>query len=231
MKKISLEKRIRRLKSGMCSSQEHILPGLSRFADLPVAAVLEKLFDDLLKYFGNFMDLNFRKPFTEISYGDLAVIIASDYMNKGIHSDRVIDSLILLYFSSMEIDACFRSFREKFHTDADKEQYLEKLGLADVRCFSNLRLGEYLSAVQDLDLPESVAKKLYAFRLEKAGVMSKTMQDIYLDLSMHASNFDKAIIDPLDSGFVANSLMIRERLIELFVIPVACLTAKKGETR
>ena len=55
MEKISLDTRIQRVRSGVCSSPEHILPGLRAYADLPVNAVLSLFFPDLQMKFSNYV--------------------------------------------------------------------------------------------------------------------------------------------------------------------------------
>ena len=62
MNKISLESRIQRIRSGMCSSPEHILPGLRKFAEMPVMLIVGNLFSDLMKDFENYMDLRYKNP-------------------------------------------------------------------------------------------------------------------------------------------------------------------------
>lgn len=228
MNKISLESRIQRIRSGMCSSPEHILPGLRKFAEMPVMLIVGNLFSDLMKDFENYMDLRYKKPASEITYGDLAVIIAEDYMRNGVHSSHMTDSLILFFFTCFETEYCVNSIREKLKISVNRDQYLEKLGIQDIKGLIDVKAGEYLDAVKELHIPEPISKKLYAFSLEKAGVRSMTLLNIYTDLVMFATKFDGACEDPIRAGYSANSTMIRSQMIELFVIPTACAALEKN---
>lgn len=224
MNKIPLESRIRRLRSGLCSSPEHILPGLRTFAGMPVMQVIGKLFSDLQKDFENQMSLRYRKPASEITYGDLAVIIAEDYLKNGILSSYMTDSLILFFFTCFETENCFNSIREKQKISMSRDYYLEKLGIQDIKGITDVKAGEFFDAIKGLDIPDPFSRKLYAFSLEKAGIRSMTMLSIYTDLVMYALKYDTACDDPIRAGYLANSTMIRAHMIELFVIPTACAT-------
>lgn len=228
METISLDTRIRRIRSGMCSSPEHILPGLRAFADLPVNAVLSLFFPDLQMKFNNYMSTLYRKPSSSITYGDLAVMITDDYIRNGIHNGKTADSLILFYFTCLEADSLIR---EKVKGNNARYKYLEELGMLDLRDITDIAMGEYLDAVLKVPMDKSIARKVYAFRLEKAGVMNMTVSAVYQELVEYARRYDGYIADPVKAGFPAHSLSIRERIVELLAAPVAYVTVESNKIK
>ena len=218
METISLETRIQRVRSGLCSSPEHILPGLRAFADLPVNAVLSLFFTDLQMKFNNYVSTMYKKPSSEFTYGDLAVAITDDYVRNGVHSGRTTDSLILFYFTCLEADSMVK---EKVKNNSARYKYLEEFGMLDMKGITDIPMGEYLDTVLKMPMDESIARKLYAFRLEKAGVMNMTVSSVYQTLIEHARNYDASINDPIRAGFPAHSPFIRQRMVELFAAPAA----------
>lgn len=228
METISLETRIQRVRSGLCSSPEHILPGLRAFADLPVNAVLSLFFTDLQMKFNNYVSTMYKKPSSEFTYGDLAVAITDDYVRNGVHSGRTTDSLILFYFTCLEADSMVK---EKVKNNSARYKYLEEFGMLDMKGITDIPMGEYLDTVLKMPMDESIARKLYAFRLEKAGVMNMTVSSVYQTLIEHARNYDASINDPIRAGFPAHSPFIRQRMVELFAAPAAYVTiGSKGIT-
>ena len=228
METISLDTRIQRVKSGMCSSPGHILPGLRAFADLPVNAVLSLFFPDLQMKFNNYMSTLYRKPSSGITYGDLAVMITDDYIRNGIHNGKTSDSLILFYFTCLEADSLMRG---SIKDSAARYKYLEERGMLDLKGITDIAMSEYLDTVLKVPMDESVARKVYAFRLEKAGVLNITVSAVYRELMDYARRYDGYIADPIKAGFPAHSLAIRERMIELFAVPVAYVTVESKKTK
>ncbi len=228
METISLETRIQRVRSGLCSSPEHILPGLRAFADLPVNAVLSLFFTDLQMKFNNYMSTLYKKPSSGFTYGDLAVAITDDYIREGVRRSKTADSLILFYFTCLEADSLIK---EKVKSNAARYKYLEEFGMLDMKGITDIAMGEYLDSVLKVPMDESVARRLYAFRLEKAGVMNLTVSAVYQTLVDHARNYDASLDDPIKAGFPAHSLSIRRRMVELLIAPVAYVTIEnKGIT-
>ena len=226
MEKIPLEERLKRLRAGYCSSKEYILPGLVAFAEMPAITLIRRLFSDLQKDYENFIGTRYRKDVADVTYGDLAVIIAEDYMKNGVHDSPDIDKLMLFFFTSLESDYCFSSVRDKVKSNAvDRDAYLERIGIKDILGYSDVTVGEYLDSVKDIGLPPKISSRLYAFSIEKPGVMSMTLLKVYQDLNAFAIKYDQDLTDPIDAGYAANSMMIRELMTELLVIPVACLRA------
>ena len=221
MEKISLDTRIQRVRSGVCSSPEHILPGLRAYADLPVNAVLSLFFPDLQMKFSNYVSTLYKKPSSEITYGDLAVAITDGYIRNGVHSGKTTDSMILFYFTCLEADSMVR---EKVKNNSARYKYLEEFGMLDMKGITDIAMGEYLDTVLKLPMDESIARRLYAFRLEKAGVMIMTVSSVYQTLVEHARNFDASLDDPIRAGFPAHSPFIRQRMVELFAAPAAYVT-------
>jgi len=221
MEKISLDTRIQRVRSGVCSSPEHILPGLRAYADLPVNAVLSLFFPDLQMKFSNYVSTLYKKPSSEITYGDLAVAITDDYIRNGVHSGKTADSLVLFYFTCLEADSMVR---EKVKNNSARYKYLEEFGMLDMKGITDIAMGEYLDTVLKLPMDESVARRLYAFRLEKTGVMNMTVSSVYQTLVEHARNYDASVNDPIRAGFPAHSPFIRQRMVELFAAPAAYVT-------
>lgn len=228
MNRIPLETRITRIRSGMCSAPEHILPGLRSFAGMPVMKMISLMFSDLEKSFTNHMYLHYQKSPASITYGDLAVLIANDYLNNGIRNDRHIDALILFYCSCFEFETCYQNAVKQQGLTITRDQYLERLGLQDIKGIIDLRVDEYLEVVRKLDLPESTAKRLYAFSIEKAGLMAMSLQTIYRLMSEHALCKDIRLNDPISAGYPANSILIRRQLVELLIMPLACLVSENS---
>lgn len=218
MENISLNTRLQRVKAGMCSSPEHILPGLREFADLPVNAVIGKIFPDLQTKFCNCVGTMYRKPSSLFTYGDLAAVITEDYLRNGPQRSRMTDSLVLFYFTCLEADCLIR---EKCKDRVSRNRYLEEFGLMDLKDIADVNLGEYLDSVLKLPMDDSMSRKLYAFRLEKAGAMSMTVSSAYQALVDYARDHDRRYEDPVGARFPAHSSMIRERMVELFIAPVA----------
>ncbi len=220
-----------RIRSGMCSSPEHILPGLRIFAEMPVIRVISTLFFDLQKGFINFMSIHFQKDAEQITYGDLAVLICDDYLKNGIRNDKYIDSLILYYCTGFEFENLYQNTVKNQGTTLTRDQYLERLGLQDIRGINDLRIDEYLTEIKKLDLPESSSRWLYAFSIEKKGLLSKDNKTIYCLLRDHASVNDIKLQDPIMAGCPANSALIRKQLIELMIMPLACLVSQKDQEK
>ena len=228
METISLDTRIQRIRSGLCSSPDHILPGLRAFAGLPVNGVLSLFFPDLQMKFSNYVSTLYRKPSSEFTYGDLAVAITDDYIRNGVHCGKTTDSLILFYFTCLEADCLIR---EKVKNSAAAYKYLEEFGMLDMKGITDIAMGEYLDSVLKVPMDESVARKLYAFRLEKTGVMDMKVSSVYQTLVEHARNFDASLDDPIRAGFPAHSPFIRQRMVELFAAPAAYVTIESKGTK
>ena len=228
METISLDNRIQRVRSGLCSSPEHILPGLRAFADLPVNAVLGLFFPDLQMKFNNYASALYKKPSSGFTYGDLAVIITDEYMCSEARGGRTSDSLILFYFTGLET---YCLIKEKVKDSANRYKYLEELGMLDLKGIADVSVGEYLDSVLKVQMDRTVAQKLYAFRLEKAGVMNMTVSSVYQTLVDHARGFDGYLEDPIRAGFPAHAPFIRERMVELFVAPVAYITVESAKNK
>ena len=229
MNRIPLETRIMRIRSGICSSPDHILPGLQIFAEMPVIRMLSVLFPDLKKGFINLMSIHFQKDAKQITYGDLAVLICDEHMRNGIRNDRYIDSLILYYCTCFEFEICYQNTVQNNGSTLTRDQYLERLGLQDIRGINDLRIDEYLAEIEKLDLPESSVRWLYAFSIEKTGLLTTDLKTIYGLLREHALKNDIKLHDPIMAGYPANSALIRKQLIELLIMPLACLITQKDQ--
>ncbi len=221
MNRIPLETRIARIRSGMCSAPEHILPGLRSFAGMPVMKMISLMFSDLEKSFTNHMYLHYQKSPASITYGDLAVLIASDYLENGIRNEKHIDALILFYCTTFEFETCYQNAVKQQGISLTRDQYLERLGLQDIKGIIDLRIDEYLQEIRKLELPESSSRWLYAFSLEKTGLMAMSLQTLYSLTREHALEKDIRLKDPIAAGYPANSTFIRKQLIELLVMPQA----------
>lgn len=227
MNKISLETRIARIQSGMCSSPEHILEGLRAFGQMRVQKMVAVMFADLLKIFNNHMYLHYLKAPECITYGDLAILIARDYLKNGVHSEKHIDALIQLYCTCFEFEKIYQAGKDNQKISLTRDQYLEAFGLQDIKGIIDLKADEYFKEIEKIDLPEDSSKWLYAFSIEKAGLMSMCLQKIYEQLIEHAMIHDVKYHDPIAAGYPASSTLIRKQLIELLVIPLACLMSKE----
>ena len=231
MKRIPLETRIVRIRYGMCSAPEHILPGLKAFADMPIMTMISLMFSDLQRNFIGHMVQHYQKDPFEITYGDLAVLIADDYLRNGIRSEKHIDALILFYCTAFEFETCCQNAVRQQGISLTRDQYLERLGLQDIKGIIDLRADEYLEEIGKLKLPESSSRWLYAFTIEKTGIMAMTLQTLYRFAKEHALAKDIRLKDPISAGYPANSTLIRRQLIELLVMPLACLVSEDTETR
>ena len=228
METISLNTRLQRIKAGLCSSPEHILPGLMEFADLPVNAVIGRIFPDLQIKFNNYVSAMYKKPSSGFTYGDLAVIVTDDYLRNGARRDRTADSLILFYFTCLEADCLIR---EKCRDRVSRDRYLEEFALTDLKGIADVTIGEYLDSVLRLPMDNLMAQRLFAFRMEKAGVMPMTVSAVYLCLLDHARDHERSYEDPVNARFPAHSLCIRERMIELFAVPVAYAAVERSKAQ
>ena len=223
MNRISLETRLMRIRSGLCSSPDHIISGLRTFADMPVIAMISKIFPDLEKGFINLMSLHFDINAQEITYGDLAVLIAEDYLRNGIRSEKYIDALILYYCTCFEFRIIYENTVKEQANTLPRDQYLGRLGLQDIRGITDLRMDEYLDEIRKLDMPESTVKWLYAFSIEKKGMLIKDLNTVYTLMREYAFAKDVRLLDPISAGYSSNSTLIRRQLIELLIMPIACL--------
>ena len=228
METISLDTRIQRIRSGLCSSPEHILPALRAYADLPVNAVLNMFFPDLQMKFNNYVSTMYKKSSSEFTYGDLAVILTDDYIRNGVHGGKTTDSLTLFYFTCLEADYILR---EKIKGNAARYKYLEEQGMLDMKGITDITMGEYLDSVLKVRMDKSIARKLYAFRLEKSGVMNMPISYVYQSLVDHARSFDGYLEDPVKAGFPAHSPFIRQRMVLLFAAPVAYVTIENNKIK
>ncbi len=227
MKKISLETRISRIKSGMCSSPDHILEGLKAFGQMNVQRMVALMFSDLEKSYQNHMYLHYLREPECITYGDLSVLIARDYLENGVHSEKHIDSLIQLYCTAFEFQTCYQAAVNVQKITLTRDQYLERLGLQDIKGLVDLKMDEYFEEIKKTDLPEESQKWLYGFSIEKAGLMSMRLQKIYETLIDHAKIKDVRYHDPIGAGYPASSLTIRKQLVELLVMPLAALVSEE----
>ena len=103
--------------------------------------------------------------------------------------------------------------------------------MLDMKGITDIAMGEYLDSVLKVPMDESVARKLYAFRLEKTGVMDMKVSSVYQTLVEHARNFDASLDDPIRAGFPAHSPFIRQRMVELFAAPAAYVTIESKGTK
>ena len=224
-----LDKRIQRIRAGRSSSSGHIDAGLKRFADMKVSTMISKVFHDVERNYLSRMYNSYRKDGEEITYGDLAVLIADDYLDNGIRNEDHIDSLILFYCTSLEFARCYQKMTEEKKTAISRDKYIDLLGLTDIKGFIDLRVDEYIQTVRNYDLPEENRKWLYAFSIEKRGLLTMPLHEIYSLLNDHAFIKDVRLHDPVNARFSANSTLIRKQLIELLVMPVACLAVKNDK--
>ncbi len=227
MNKISLETRIARIQSGMCSSPEHILEGLRTFGQLNVQKMVAVMFADLEKAFNNHIYLHYLKAPECVTYGDLAILIARDYLENGVHSEKHIDALIQLYCTCFEFEKIYQTGKDNQKISLTRDQYLEPFGLQGIKGIIDLKADEYFKEIEKIGLPEDSSKWLYAFSIEKAGLMSMRLQKIYEQLTDHAKIHDVKYYDPIAADYPASSTLIRKQLIELLVMPLACLISQE----
>lgn len=225
MENIPLEERLRRIEAGYASSPQ-VTPILAdTFCRTPVIPTLEECgafyererLCDLLRsetakeYLSAFQlgDLP-RNGVEDVTYGDLALLIAAHYLRNGNTPSLMVEELISIYFYCIEAIVLQRKMK--------REEI--KSCLRPIYDFMHMSFAEYHEYAKQCGLDEH-AEKIDEFRFEKGFSSRMTPIKIFDELKMEICSYKDFCF-----GLSEDSILTIEQcehFIDFFVCPVAMI--------
>lgn len=226
-KRISLEERLNRIEAGYSSSPQYtrlladvfcrtpIIPALECYGSFAEREKLcELLRGEMLKVYLSaldFCDLP-RKGVEEITFGDIALLIASHYLRYGTEKSDVVNQLLCIYFNTMEAMLMQRR-------NLPTRECL-KACLQPVYDFLHISFVEYHEYAMRCGL-DKYEDKITKYRVETGLSSSMTPSMIFDELKSEQWGYEDSVFDMTqDAGITVEKC---EHLIDFFVCPVAMI--------
>lgn len=231
LKKISLAERLHRLEAGYASSPQVTRILVDTFCKTPVAPLLEEYGayyererlckvlknNEIKQYFSTFdFGSSQRKHLEDVTYGDLAALIAAHYMRYGCTpSSFAVEELICIYF------CCIEALTMRPDTTRPKVQREDlKPGLRPIYDFLHMSFVEYYEYAKQCGLGQ-YAEKIDRYREHMGFSSSMTPLMIFDEMKLEHWDYSEPCFVYSKGGLPSISQC--EHLLDFFVSPVSAI--------